>query len=140
MSGIDRFDAGHDIVWTPAPGNAVTGTIGTLLSLYDFDPTLGPRYLRVDYMSINLIFGLLDLNAGASIYFTPGDFGTPVPILSVAIGSVATDSHLRATAQLSQPFYVTARSSFSLDGSTSGADTSLMSAAIAVSTGWAREI
>jgi hypothetical protein len=133
VSDLARFDQTHHLEWMPSGTYNVTCGIGSVAALYSFDPTDGLEYLRVDYLSVSLNFAILDLDAAAAIMLQIGPLGTYVPLITTAVGGPTTDTHLRATTQLQLPFVMVDFFRMRLEGSSSGIDSSTISATIVTS-------
>jgi hypothetical protein len=137
------FDQGHERHWhsagTHTLGQAVNSPQGTVMFL---DCSVHPLY-RVDHAVVTMDYRISDVNASASLLFANISFGFEVPILSVAanpqtylVGAVPTVSGINQefyTAQLANPFYVSASAAIYLLGSGSSGSASGISAMVAAS-------
>lgn len=118
-----RFDTGHDLSWEPMPlahlGISVSDSPSGVVTL---DPTSpAGQIIRVDYLSLVLRLAGTDANAGAELCLET-ILGVYPAILAVDL--LLTNGILRATAQLTLPFYVVDVTHVVIRGFYSGAGSS----------------
>jgi hypothetical protein len=133
----ERFDAGHDWVWHPGGTFALRQSINTGRTTVVNTASMPGPWVRVDWAMVNVEIGVLDLNACAELLIDLADTGLYVPILTVSasMDDPVGGFPVARCVQLSRPFVLGFAGHIALDGHTSAADTSSISAMVALS--WA---
>lgn len=135
MSGIDRFDAGHELQWIPGVFDRANAPSGAgPFSLYAFDGAAGgPAYMRIDYLSLALDYTNSDVATIAGIYYYLGTSITRTALLLIGQAGITPPLLPGSTVQLSQPFVVSGPISLVVECTSSITHSSIAYATIAAS-------